>query len=187
MSVESGKNLAGIGSIFLIIPFPFLGIVGIILVLLGMKNLSEGYGEPSIYRNALYGVIFGIISAIGLALWLVSLFFGINFVTFGNPVTGALGFFFGAIVAIILGFIFGLLEAIYLRMAFDNLANKSGVGLFRTGGLLLLIGAILTIILIGFFIIFIAWILILAAFFSIPTTQTQSMQSQPMQQPPPQQ
>jgi uncharacterized membrane protein len=173
MSVESGRNLGGIGSIFLVIPVPFLSIVGIILVLVGMNNLSKAYNDPSIWKNTLYAVIFGIIGIVASGLTLVSLFFGGLFTaaTFGlGGTTGVLGFLAGLIIFLVVAFIFYLLEAIYIRRAFDSLSNKSGVGLFRTGGLLLLIGAILTILIVGLFLIFIAWILILVAFFQIPTT-----------------
>ncbi len=186
MSLESGKNLAGIGSIFLVLPVPFLSIVGIILVLMGMKNLSQAYNDKSIWKNTLYAVIFGIIGIIASGLTLVSLLFGGIFagVDFGaGNSTGVVGFFTGLIIFLVIAFIFYILEAIYIRRAFDTLAIKSGVGLFRTGGLLLLIGAVLTIILVGLFLIFIAWILILVAFFQIPTNPT-STQSQ-MPPPPP--
>ena len=171
MSLESGKNLGGIGSIFLVIPVPFLSIVGIILVLIGMNNLSKAYNEPSIWKNTLWAVIFGIIGIVASGLTLFSLFFGGIFsaATFGAG-TGIAGFFAGLIIFLVVAFIFYILEAIYIRRAFDTLANKSGVTLFRTGGLLLLIGAVLTIILVGLFLIFIAWIIILVAFFQIPTT-----------------
>ena len=76
MSLESGKNLAGIGSIFLVIPVPFLSIVGIIMVLIGMKNLSKAYNDESIWKNTLYAVIFGIIGIVASEFTLVSLFFG---------------------------------------------------------------------------------------------------------------
>jgi uncharacterized membrane protein len=185
MSVESGKNLGGIGSIFLVIPVPFLSIVGIILVLLGMNNLSKAYNDPSIWKNTLYAVIFGIIGIIAAGVTLVSLFFGgiFTIAAFGAG-TGLAGFFAGLIIFLVVAFIFYILEAIFIRRAFDSLANKSGVRLFRTGGLLLLIGAVLTIVLIGLFLIFVAWILILIAFFQIPTS-SMSPQSQ-MPPPPPQ-
>jgi uncharacterized membrane protein len=183
MSLESGKNLGGIGSIFLVVPVPFLSIVGIILVLFGMNNLSKAYNDPSIWKNTLYAVIFGIIGIIASGLTLFSLFFGGIFAS-GVFVagTGLAGFFAGLIVFLVVAFIFYILEAIYIRRAFDSLANKSGVGLFRTGGLLLLIGAVLTIVLVGLFLIFIAWILILVAFFQIPTS-SMSQQSQMPPQP----
>ena len=184
MSLESGKNLAGIGSIFLVIPVPFLSIVGIIMVLIGMKNLSAAYNDESIWKNTLYAVIFGIIGIIASGLTLASLFFGgiFSFATIGvGDTSGVFGFLAGLVIFLVVAFIFYLLEAIFIRRAFDSLANKSGIGLFRTGGLLLLIGAILTIVIVGLFLIFIAWILILVAFFQIPTNST----SQQPQIPPP--
>jgi len=188
MSLESGKNLAGIGSIFLVIPVPFLSIVGIIMVLIGMKNLSRAYNDESIWKNTLYAVIFGIIGIIASGLTLVSLFLGVipysstySVVGVGDTV-GFTGFITGIILFLVVAFIFYLLEAIYIRRAFDSLANKSGVGLFRTGGLLLLIGAILTLFVVGLFLIFVAWILILVAFFQIPTNSTSTQYQIP---PPP--
>jgi uncharacterized membrane protein len=185
MSLESGKNLAGIGSIFLVIPVPFLSIVGIIMVLIGMKNLSKAYNDESIWKNTLYAVIFGIIGIIASGLTLISLFFGGIFTSAALGVgdtTGIIGLITGLILFLIVAFVFYLLEAIYIRRAFDSLATKSGVGLFRTGGLLLLIGAILTIFIVGLFLIFIAWILILVAFFQIPTNSTSTQNQIP---PPP--
>jgi uncharacterized membrane protein len=184
MSLESGKNLAGIGSIFLVIPVPFLSIIGIIMVLVGMKNLSKAYNDESIWKNTLYAVIFGIIGIVASGVTLVSLFFGGIFAGAAvglEDATGLVGLIAGLIIFLFVAFIFYLLEAIYIRRAFDTLANKSGVGLFRTGGMLLLIGAILTIVLVGLFLIFIAWILILVAFFQIPS----SPQSQMPPPPPP--
>lgn len=172
MSLESGKNMAGIGSIFLILPVPFLPVVGIILVLIGMKSLSQAYNDESIWTNTLYAVIFAIIGIVASGLTLVSLIFGGVFagvaLEVGDP-SGIVGLIGGIILFLVIAFVFYLLEAIYIRKAFDSLATRSGVGLFRTGGLLLLIGALLTIVVIGIFLIFIAWILILVAFFQIPT------------------
>lgn len=181
MSLESGKNLGGIGSIFLVIPVPFLSIVGIIMVLVGMNQLSKAYNDESIWRNTLYAVVFGIIGIMASGLTLVSLFFGGIFAGIGGG-TGIAGFFAGLIIFLVIAFIFYILEAIFIRRAFDSLANKSGVGLFRTGGLLLLVGAVLTIVLVGLFLIFIAWILILVAFFQIPVNSTSP---QPQMPPPP--
>ena len=81
--------------------------------------------------------------------------------------------------ALILGWIvlviFIIIEAIFYKRAFSLLSEKSGEKMFDTAGLVLLIGAILTIILIGTIITLIAWILVAVAFFSIkpppPTAQ----------------
>lgn len=74
MSLESGKTMAGIGAILLVIPVPFLSIAGIILVLIGMKYLSQAYNDESIWNNTLYAVIFGIIGIVASGLTLYRCF-----------------------------------------------------------------------------------------------------------------
>jgi uncharacterized membrane protein len=153
--------MSGIGSILLI--FPIISIVGIILVLLGMKGLSDYYKEPSIYQNALWGVIFGIIALIAIAV-AVPLFFVFGAFSVFTLGLSLLGLFGLAVVV----FVFYLIAAMYFRRAFNALAQKSGEHLFETAGLLLFIGAALTIVFfIGLLLILIAWILATIAFFSI--------------------
>ncbi len=170
MSLETGKSMGGIGAILLVVGsfVPFLSIVGIILVLLGMKNLADYYNESSIYQHALYGFIFGIIGIVAAAFIIIPLFFG-GALLGGAGIIAAIG---GIIIALVVAFIFLILEAVYYKRAFDLLAEKSKENMFHTSGLLLLIGAVLTIILVGFVLIFIAWILAAVAFFSIRTPAT---------------
>jgi uncharacterized membrane protein len=160
-SVESHKNLAGIGSILLI--FPVVSIVGIILVFIGMKGLSEDYKESAIYQEALWGLIFGIIASVALAAGII-LAIPIGIFTFG----------FGAIVVtlgtLVVVFIFYVMMAMHFKRAFSILAQKTGEHSFETAANLLWIGAILTIVVVGFFLIFIAWIFATIGFFSIKTT-----------------
>jgi uncharacterized membrane protein len=183
MSLESGKNLAGIGALLLVIGsfVPFLSIVGIILFYIGLKGLGQAYNDRLIFQDALYALIFGIIGGIVLGLGLVSFFFGFAVIPLAAG-AGFLGFSLLSLVFFVLAFVFYLLMAIYFRRSFDILATRSGVGLFRTAGLILLIGAILTIIFFGLILIFIAWILVTVAIFQIPTT---SMQPQSQMPPPP--
>ncbi|MGB9854022.1 MAG: DUF996 domain-containing protein [Candidatus Bathyarchaeales archaeon] len=65
-------------------------------------------------------------------------------------------------------------------------ATKSGENMFNTAGLLLLVGAILTIILIGLILMLVAWILVAIGFFSVkvPTTQPPLTPAQPPPPPP---
>ena len=160
-NLESNKNLAGIGSILLI--FPIVSIVGIILVLIGMKGLSEYYKEPSIYQNALWGVIFGIIALIAIAVAVpivaISGLFSVFTLGFG---------LLSLLLLLLIVFVFYLIAALYFRRAFNALAQKSGEHMFETAGLLLWIGAILTIVFfLGLVLILVAWILATIAFFSI--------------------
>jgi len=168
-NVESNKNLAGIGSLLLM--FPVLSIVGIILLYVGIKGLSEYYKDESIIRDALRGFIFLIIAAVAIAVALPLFIIGGMFSAF---TLGPLGVGFGLlafILAIVLVFIFYVLAAMSLRKSFNSLAQKSREHMFETAGTLLLIGAILTIVLVGFLLIFIAWIMATIAFFSIKVPQ----------------
>ncbi len=181
--MESGKSLAGIGALLLVIGtfIPFLGIVGFILLMVGLKNLSEYYKDRGIFGNALYGIIFGVIGVVAAAFIIIALVFGGSFLGFqynpGGVVTGdVVALIGGVIIALVIAFIFYILMAVYLRRSFTSLANKTGIGYFRTAGLLLLVGAVLTIIIIGLLLIFVAWIMLTVAFFSMPSNPPQTVQ-----------
>jgi uncharacterized membrane protein len=188
MTLESGKTLGGIGALLMLIGsfVPFVSIIGIILLLVGLKHLADYYNDNGIYQNALYGLIFGIIGIVALAVVVLSLIFGITLIgpTVDPFATAGLGLAFlgGIIIALIVGFIFYLFTAIFFKRSFDILSQKSGEGMFGTAGLLLLIGAILTIIIVGLLIMLIAWLLLTIAFFSIKTPTTQPSSTPP---PPP--
>jgi uncharacterized membrane protein len=63
--------------------------------------------------------------------------------------------------------IFVIIWAFFARRSLKMLATKSSVGLFSTTALLLLLGAVLTIILIGFLLMWIGVLLMAIAFFQI--------------------
>ena len=167
-NLASSKDLAGIGAILCFIP-P-VSIIGIILVLIGMKGLSEHYKDDSIYHNALMAVLFGVIGLVALAVGFIAVIVtGVS----SSLAFGAGGALFGllsGVLLLIIIFIFFVLMAMYLRKAFNSLAQKSGEHLFETAGTLLFIGAILVIVFgIGLIIMVIAWIIALIAFFCADT------------------
>ncbi len=163
-NAESSKTMAGVGSILLILSIvPFLGIVGIILFLLGIKGLASYYQSNEIYQDSVTGVIYYIIAVVAAAVAVISLATGLSII-------GVVFFFLGLIVA----FIFYVLAAGRLRKTFELLAQKSGDHSFSTAGTLLWWGAILTIVFVGLILIFIAWIFATIGFFS--------MKLQPQQQ-----
>jgi uncharacterized membrane protein len=165
-SLESNKNLAGIGSILLM--FPVVSIVGIILLYMGIKGLSEYYKDETIYRDTLRGVIFAIIALVAIAVALPLFMIGGMFSVFTiGPFGIGLGLVFLFLLAVVV-FIFYVLAAMQLRKAFNSLAQKTGEHMFETAGMLLFVGAILTIVFfIGLLLIFVAWIFATIAFFSI--------------------
>jgi uncharacterized membrane protein len=142
-----------------------IGFVGIILFLIGMHSLSEYYNEPGIFRNALYSFLTGIIGVVVLIVVIAA--FAIGSIASGGSstlstvVSGILGFllivFLGALVI-------SIISAIFARNAFKKLGETSGVSSFNTAGLLYLIGGILSIVLIGSILIWIAWIFALGGF-----------------------
>jgi len=152
------KTLGGIGSILLLVPGA--SIVGYILVLIAGKYVSDELADKSIFDNMLYAVITGIV---GVAAFVFVLITGL--------VAGILTFGIGAILGVITAFaviwIFMVISSIFIKRAFNTMAARLNVNSFRTAGTLYFIGSLLTIVLVGFVILFIAYIFQIVAFFSI--------------------
>ena len=163
MNFESSKSLSGVGAILVAIGsfVPVLAIVGIILVLIGLKGLAEVYGEKAIFQNALHGLIFEVVAAAAFCFVLIGALLG------GLATLSLIAFLAGFGLALIVAFIFSILAAYFYKKSFNLLSSKSGERLFGTSGLLMLIGAVLTIILVGALITLVAWILAAVAFFSL--------------------
>ena len=198
MDIATSKNLGGVGALLLFIgvlpwiaPYGWaLSLVGLILVLMGFKGFADYYKEAGIFNNALYAVIVGIVGVvavaavvvIGMAGFLTAI--GFNMADWTNAASWSsidpttisfdvvMQFLVYVVVALVVAFVFMLVTAILLRKSLGLLSSKTGVGLFGTTGLLLLIGAILTIIAIGIFLIWISMLLLAVAFFSVRTQQT---------------
>jgi len=179
-----------------LIPFagPYLGIValvGFILVLVALHGLANYYKENGIFNNALYGfvaAIVGVVAAVVAAIYVIfytsiltdflhkiypgwngswSSLAGLTPNTSNitlKDVTPVLGAIF-SVLAIL--WIFLIISAFFNRRSLKMLSAKASVGLFSTAGLLLIIGAILTIVLIGVVLMWIAVLLIAIAFFQI--------------------
>ena len=153
------KTLGGIGAILLLIPG--ISIVGYILILIATKYVSDELGDKSIFDNMLYAVIAGIV---GVAAAAFIIFTGAAFsaVTFAASAIG------GVIVGLAIAWVFLIVSSIFIRRSYNAMATRLNVGHFKTAGTLYFIGAILTIILVGFIILFVAAIFQIIAFFGIP-------------------
>ncbi len=160
MSLESNKTLGGIGAILLAIPF--LNLVGIILVLIAMKGMAEYYNDDDIFKNALYGFIFGVVGVIALVIVILMFAFGFAVV---HPVVTPFAEFGLFIIALIVLYVFSLIGAIFYKNSLNNLSEKSGEQMFNTAGLILIIGAAIPVI--GEILKFVAWILVAVGFFNI--------------------
>lgn len=163
MSLESNKTLGGVGAILLAIPFTNL--IGIILVLVAMKGMADFYNDENIFKNTLYGFIFGIVGVIALLADILMLALG--FATISPVITPFTGIGL-VIIAFVVTYVFSLIAAIFYNKALNNLSEKSGEPMFNTGGMILLIGAIIPVI--GELLKLIAWILVAVGFFNIKTS-----------------
>ncbi len=190
VSLEYSKTLAGEGSILLLlslVPYAgwILGIIGVILLLRGLKELSNYYQDEEIYKNSLTGVKFYIIALIAAGVAIAAITVGVGYATgfkFTSDFELTVGFGIGLIAffaGLIVAFIFYILATSHLRRTFDALAQKSGEASFTTAGNLLWWGAILSIILVGLVLILIAWIFATIGFFAMKPHQLQSYNPQP--------
>ena len=208
MTIESNRTLGGIGAILLLI-FPFagiytsiLGLVGLILVLIALNGLANEYVERRIFNNAIYGIIITIVGAIVAVALIVTAAFGIlsvlgiqvsswtdwsalqniNVQNFTN--WSAIAPYIAAIVgALAILFACAVVGTFLLRRSLNVLSEKSGVHLFATTGLLMLIGAVLTIIAVGFILLWVSLILLAVAFFETKTQPKLAQTTQPPRPP----
>jgi len=195
MTFESGKNLSAIGSLLIVIGAVtgfatsfsgILSLVGMILLLIGLKGLAEHYKEEGIFKNALYSIITAVVGCVvGIGIIATTAVAALadigiewaNIEDWGNIGTdvgtvftdfdfSALATLLGAIlVGVLILFVVMIVAMYFLRKSMDQLSTKSGVGLFGTAGILMLIGAIIPIV--GYLLIWIGFILATVAFFQM--------------------
>jgi len=203
MLIETSRILGGVGALLMfigIIPyinyFGVIELVGLILVMVALYNLASHYMERGIFNNALYGLIIGIVGGvISIAVVIITVLTSLTdflytiFPDWNGDWTALSGltpntsnitldsitpFLTGIIVMFIVLWVFSILAAFFVRRSLGTLSAKSGVGLFSTAGLLLLIGAVLIILFgIGLILIWISALLLAIAFFQIRPKQTQ--------------
>ena len=166
-----------------------LPIVGLILTLVSLKGFADYYSEAGIFNNFLYGTIAGIVGIVVAGLAFVFVVFTMLtdflysiFPTWNGDLSSLTGltpdvtaidptaimpFLSAFLLILVILFFTAIIVAIFMRKSLNSLSAKAGVGLFGTTGLLLLIGAVLTIIAIGFILIWIALLIMTIAFFSM--------------------
>jgi uncharacterized membrane protein len=177
-----------VGSILMVISIwsiagPIIGMVGFMLVLIAVKSISENLGDAFIFRNMLASAILGIVGMMAIFIVLLAGLFALPLwrvllhqpapttLPPGAPPYSAFGIFdFWVPVMAGLGVVWLLFiaSAVFLRRSFNSMARGLKIGLFSTVGLLYLVGSALLIILVGFVVLFVGWILQAVAFFSIP-------------------
>ncbi len=165
MKSGNEKILGGLGCLFVILSaIPgigwILGIAGFTLVILAFNEISKKTNNPAIFQDIL----------ISLILAMAGLLLGILFVvpSFISIIFGHGSGFIGLLLGFGIMYALAILSYSKFRKALKIIANLTGVSLFETAGTMFFIGAITLIIFIGNIILYVAWILLTIAFFSIP-------------------
>jgi uncharacterized membrane protein len=158
-TLSQAKILGGIGSILIFIPF--VSLVGYVLLIVAINDIADYAGDRAIFNNVVIAAVTGIIGALAGAA-VISL--GVIGSRFSYGVAGLAGLGVGLFIA----WVALIVSSVFLKRAYDDIALKLGVGTFKTAATLYLIGSVLTIILLGFIVLFVAEIVQAVAFFSIP-------------------
>ncbi len=148
-----------------------ISIIGIIFILIAVKDISKYYGNQKPYRNMLYSVISSIILGVLSIIFVFLLLVPVITTNVSNSSGSTTN------VSILIAAVFGLLgllvlailiPVIFQYIAYNSIFELTGIDKFKTAALLILIGAILLIIVIGFIIIFIGIIYLILAFSDLP-------------------
>jgi len=173
---EKVKLVGGVGGIFLIlgvIPYVgfIFGILGLVLILIAIKQISDKYKEEKIFKNFITGVLIqflGMLVAIGLGLSVAIPFFTI----LKDKTATDIGVIISIALAIILLYIATVVSGLFYKKALSSLGKITDNDLFTWAGNLIFWGSIATILfLLGSIVVWIGWILLTVAFF---TTETES-------------
>jgi uncharacterized membrane protein len=173
VNISTQKMLGGIGYILILLSWmPRIGVllslVGAVLWLISMYQLSNILRKPSIFQKVLIYLILGIIGVlIALAFGLMA---GISLFTLVRGETGAvLGLGLGVVVAIVVAYATLVVSAYFYKEAYEILAQAMAHNLFKIGGLLFFIGAITTILFgLGLLLMLVSNIVLAVAFFTAP-------------------
>jgi len=177
-SLSSAKTLGGVGGILVFIPF--LSLVGWILILLATKEISESVQDKTIFDDALLAGITAVIGAVVFAfVFALVVFTGSSAGPFAPGPFAFSGLFLGVLAAF---WVFTIISAIFLKRSYEKISQRLNISAFASAGLLYLIGAALTIVLVGFLILLIALIFQVVAYFSIQDRPPTPGWSQPSQQ-----
>ena len=158
-TLSQAKTLGGVGSILIFIPF--VSVVGYILIIVAIKDISDDLQDKSIFRNVVIAAATGIVGAIAGGAVIV-------FGAVAGILTGGISAFLGIFAGLFAVWVFLIVSAVFLKRAYDSMSKELGVNMFSTAATLYLVGAALTIVLVGFILLFIAEILQAVAYFSIP-------------------
>jgi uncharacterized membrane protein len=180
--LSEAKILGGLGALLMVfggIILPGIGaIIGLILLFIAVKYITEETKDQSIFDNYLMHFICSIIAIVAIVLiFFLSIggfsltFFKaletMNFTDFNSVWNFFAPYIVWWVIALLIGWVFFIISALYLRKCYNSIADHTKINTFKTTGLIYFIGAITTIIGVGFIIILVAKIFEIVAYFSL--------------------
>ncbi len=179
-SLSQTKTLGGVGSILTLLGIvPYAGtalvIVGWVLVLLAIRNISAAVRDRSIFNNAMIAAILAIIgAAVGGVVVGLNVFRLVNLSNIASATNTSIstsnmvGVIMGILAGLAIVWVLAVISSFFLWRSYKSIGARLNVGLFNTGGVIYFIGAILSIVLVGLVVAFVAQILLVVACFSLP-------------------
>jgi uncharacterized membrane protein len=148
--------------------YTLFAIVGVVLWLISMYQLSNILGKPSIFQKILIGFILNIAGVV--IAFVFGLLAGISsFATMRDETGAILGLGLGFVIAFIIAYAISLAAFYFYKEAYEILSQATAQNLFKLAGLLMFIGAITTILFgLGLLLIIVGYIVLAVAFFTAP-------------------
>ncbi len=200
MDLRNAKTIGGIGTILLCLSFiPAIGVLfaipGVILVLVSLNEIARKLNESRIFNNYLISVILNVISVLVAVTSLVytaflfmSFVIKLPFEEFSNVSPevlfnrifsqGELLSFmesFGkwlwiVLLVLVIIYILMVVSGYFIKTSLNEVGEKLNDSNFKTAGLLIFLGNLLSILFgLGFIIVFVGDIFLAIAFFSMKT------------------
>jgi len=172
------RYIGGLGSILMMISFillffsPMISLVsyliGLMLILIALKHISDYVKDKKIFTYALYSAsvfILAIIIVFSMLMSIISIL--MSPLRLLETILNISSFTLGIVTSLFIVWILIIISSAFLKLSFDKISRSLKIDLFSITALLYLIGAILIIFVIGSIFIFVAQILQTIAFFSI--------------------
>ena len=197
-TLSQAKTYGGIGAILtLLMPVPTVGwllsIAGFVLTLYAVKYISEIVKDQSIWNDMLISIIVAIVGVFVAFFVLVTSLLrfmglnGMNFADMGSsfnpssiPSGDVVGLVMWALAGIAVLWIVLTVSGVFFHRGYGKIGAALNIGMFNTAGLLFLVGAATTILIVGFLLIPISLILLAVAFFSINENAPPSLSPGPV-------
>ncbi len=167
--------MGGFVGFFVLYLGPILFLIGIVLVILAVSKISKEANDKKIFSNYLINIIPNVVIVVVVVV--------IAAMTILNqlPDLENIGemeqeeildviapLIAPLLIIFIISYVGSVIAAYFLKKSYEGIKERTGVDMFGTVGWMYLIGALLTIILVGVLILFIARIMEIVAYFSLP-------------------